>query len=1051
MSSKHDREVVETLLWLLLYLHLWTLPSKRGTQVAKTLPLDDAEGRLPTTIGPPIANWDRYELLDLLGKGGMGSVYKARDHRLGRIIAIKFLLGADPNLTMRFLREARAQARVDHPNICRVYEVGEVEGRAYIALQFIDGEPLHKAAARMSLDEKIAVMRDIAVAIQEAHRLGIVHRDLKPANIMVERTEDGRWCPIVMDFGLAREATIEPGLTASGALLGTPAYMSPEQARGDVVDRRSDVYSLGATLYELLTGRPPFSTTALAEVLAQVIHDDPSAPRSLVPNLPIDLETIALKCLAKDPTQRYPSARALADDLGRYLNGEPILGRRLSLWQRLRRRARRHRALVTLGASSLAIILAVAAFGVRAWISARREHELTEERTRLAERLARDAKDIELSLRMAYLLPLRDTRPHRERIRAQMRTIASTRHDLGELGDAVIHEALGRGHLALHEWREAADELARAANTRRQTPELHAALGQALGALYHLELENARRSGDAAWLDRRKQELAQQYLMPALAELDQSRASGENAAFLEALIAFYRGNFAGAEKLAQAVAEHTPELFEARKLAADAAYNAALEAFDHGNYNAALPGLDRATTLYAEASEIARSDASVYEAAAQTWLQHAEIDVRQSHSPRESLDHALDIIDRALLAAPDDAPAYTTKAYVLLRWYRASSLAGLDDEQSLVERVAQAASRAVEIDPQNARAWDALGNAHVYQGIYEHSHEGEGAPWWNQAFGEFGKALTIQPNDPWANNDLGTAHRWLGDDLAKTGHDPMLEYQAALRSYERATAIDPQYVYAWSNQVELHASIAEYDTAVGIDPRPAVEGAQRAGERGLKVNPNYYRLLYHMTRAQLAFAQHLLEADGDPIEALVNKALVNARDYLHSAEIVHPAAMETWFYSLVAASAEAKLRLRERADPTSAIAMGRTALNKAMRLAPDSVYVYVEAARLSLTEAAWAAHARRDVASRLAQACANAEKAVSLNGKLADAELTAAEVYLQLATVQRSRAIIDRGIAHADRALKLNQRLARAGAVHTALLQLRAVATAMAAGFPARR
>ena len=222
---------------------------------------------------------------------------------------------------MRFLQEARAQARIDHPHVCRVYEVGEVEDRVYIALQLVDGIPLHRAAEQMSLDEKVAVMRDVAVAIQEAHRLGMCIAISKPANIMAERTADGRWVPVVTDFGLAHETTFEVGITESGTVLGAPAYMSPEQARGEVaaIDRRSDVYSLGATRYELMTGRPPFPASSLAAALAHVIHDDPPAPRKLIPTLPNDLETVVLKCLAKDPTQRYPSARAPADDLGRYL------------------------------------------------------------------------------------------------------------------------------------------------------------------------------------------------------------------------------------------------------------------------------------------------------------------------------------------------------------------------------------------------------------------------------------------------------------------------------------------------------------------------------------------------------------------------------------------------------------------------------------------------------------------------------------------------------------------------------------------------------------
>ncbi|MGH9889471.1 MAG: serine/threonine-protein kinase, partial [bacterium] len=501
----------------------------------ETLAPEVATGPAPPPGG--VARWDRYELLDLLGRGGMGAVYRARDRRLGRIVAIKLILGADPSLTMRLVREARAQARIEHPNVCRVFEVGEIDGRAYIALQLVHGEALHVVAGRMTLDEKVAVTAEIATAIHEAHRLGIVHRDLKPANVMVERASDGRWVPIVMDFGLARELTADAAITRPGAALGTPAYMSPEQARGDEgVDRRSDVYSLGATLYELLTGRQPFPGTALAQILSQVIHDEPPRPRSLVPSLPLDLEIIALKCLAKDPTQRYPSARALADDLRRYLDGDPILGRSPSLWRRLRLRARRHRALVVLGGWSLTVIVALASLGIRACAISRSERAQAGERAALAEQLGRSAKEIELYLQLAYQAPLHDTRPERDTIRRRMRALAATPHHLGEPGDAAIdaaiHDALGRGHLALHEWRTAADELARAVDGGRDTPDLHTARGRALGELYHRSLDEARRSGDRTWLARRQRELEQQVLAPAVTELARSGPPGASTALL---------------------------------------------------------------------------------------------------------------------------------------------------------------------------------------------------------------------------------------------------------------------------------------------------------------------------------------------------------------------------------------------------------------------------------------------------------------------------------------------------------------------------------------
>ena len=158
---------------------------------------------------PSIRDWDRYELLELLGRGGMGVVWKARDRRLGRIVAVKLIRGADPNLAMRFVQEARAQARIDHPGICKVFEVGEVDGKSYIAMQFVDGQRLDKAAATMGPEEKVRAIRAVAEAIHEAHKLGIVHRDLKPANILVEGAADGRAAPVVMDFGLARETTVD--------------------------------------------------------------------------------------------------------------------------------------------------------------------------------------------------------------------------------------------------------------------------------------------------------------------------------------------------------------------------------------------------------------------------------------------------------------------------------------------------------------------------------------------------------------------------------------------------------------------------------------------------------------------------------------------------------------------------------------------------------------------------------------------------------------------------------------------------------------------------
>jgi serine/threonine-protein kinase len=336
-----------------------------------------------------------YEVEAVLGRGGMGVVYRAWDRRLNRPVALKMLLvgsHARPEELERFLRGAEAEAGLRHPSIVQVYDVGDVDGRPYFTMEFIEGGTLAQkvAGARMSPAQAAAVVVTLAEAVQAAHDGGVVHRDLKPANVLL--TADGT--PKVTDFGLSRRLADATGLTPSGAALGTPSYMAPEQAQGNsqAIGPAADIYALGAILYELLTGRPPFRAEMTAETIRQVVEEEPAPPSRWNPKVTRDLETICLKCLNKEPTRRYADAAALAEDLRRYLRGEPIAARPAGTGESFARWVRRRpeRAALVLGIILAALVLARGPAGrIRRWLltTAAMEAELREV-SRLRQRAA---------------------------------------------------------------------------------------------------------------------------------------------------------------------------------------------------------------------------------------------------------------------------------------------------------------------------------------------------------------------------------------------------------------------------------------------------------------------------------------------------------------------------------------------------------------------------------------------------------------------------------------------------------------------------------------
>jgi tRNA A-37 threonylcarbamoyl transferase component Bud32 len=419
-------------------------------------PVRPTQGLPAAAVPPssPLPTFGDYVLLKEIARGGMGVVYKARQVSLNRIVALKMILSgqlASPLDVQRFHTEAENAARLEHPNIVPIYEVGECDGRHYFTMKRIKGGSLAKHIALFKDSTTIArFMAKVARAVDFAHERGILHRDLKPANILL----DNRGTPHVTDFGLAKRFEGDPSLTGTGALVGTPCYMAPEQARAEkVLTTAVDVYGLGAILYELLTGRPPFRGETLFEVLRQVQEKEPERPRHLNPKVDPGLETVCLKCLQKDPAKRYRSASAVANDLDRCVAGKVPLARAAGLPERAAKWVRRRPLAAGLGAA-LALLVAVS---LGLLLQAHEAQRTRDERDRVRKEL-----EDELGLQMGQ---------HKGAVEAVKQQLEDERKKTGEARREAVR--------AREETAQAREETAQAREEVRQLAELLAREQQA--------------------------------------------------------------------------------------------------------------------------------------------------------------------------------------------------------------------------------------------------------------------------------------------------------------------------------------------------------------------------------------------------------------------------------------------------------------------------------------------------------------------------------------------------------------------------------------------
>jgi len=1014
----------------------------RSDEMADTLEVDPAKGSHTRPSGgggggeagrtPPAALRERYEELRLIGEGAMGTVFRGWDPRLGRAVALKLLKSDDPDDTRYFLAEARAQARVQHENVCRVYEVGEADGEPYIAMEFIDGVPLDRAQARMTLEQKVKVVREVAAALHEAHRLGLVHRDIKPGNIMIATAEDGALKPYVVDFGLAREIS-SSGETLQNAIVGTPAYMSPEQAEGNtaVLDRRTDVYSLGATLYELIAGRTPFVGTNAVAILTQVILEEVPALGKLRRGVPPELETIVMTCLQRDPTRRYESARALGEDLQRFLDGEPILARRASFTYVLWAKARKNKAVVLVGGIGLCVALVLSGM----WVNAARH---ASEQARIARELGEDVKYVELFLRSAYGFPAHDIDREQRVVRARLAEIERRVAEAGSAGEGPGHYALGRGHLALHEYESARVHLERALEAGYSQPEVRYALGLALGGRYQEEITGARRIDDAAAREAVIRKAESNFRDPALRHLRESGGTAvESRGYIEGLVALYEKRYEDAAAKAIEAAEQSPWLYEAKSLEGDARFEAGIMASARGQKVEARRLFSLSVGAYEAAAGMARSDAVVLSALAESWIQLLLLDTWEGRSYDAAFNAAISACDRAITANPRSAAAFVKKGrayfHVGVHQFRNG-----EDPRPTLERAIESGRSAHALAPEDAISMDGIGIAYVNVAKYERKIGVAPIPSLEQAMQHLDEATRIQPTLAWAWNDAGVALLHKASYESDTGVDPRPSSDAAMARFLRAASEDPAYIFPYANSVFVLAIRGGYELSCGLDPRASVRRAVEISERGTEIDPKWLPLLNNRGWAELVAAQYE-EAKGDDPSSTLDRVEASFQQSLD----LNKDEADTHFGMGAAKRVRARHQIREGGDPQKYLAEALAELRRAVELDAKEPAIRVELAELSMTIARHAISRDEDPTPHFDDAERVLREGLRINTRHAPLHAALAELLAlraeRLPEKDKARdKLLAEGLSAADESLRHNPKWARAMGVKGTLLALRA-------------
>ncbi len=973
-----------------------------------------------------------YRIISEIGRGGMGVVYKAYHPELKRTVALKVLIAgedASDGAIARFRREAEAVARLGHhPNIVPVYDIG-CEGRLhYFAMHFVDGKSLDKRIREGMLESKSAALitRKIAEALQHAHANGVLHRDIKPANILMAdsrqgsrvegggpgRSEprvrsseeggaascDGQHCadahvldprpstlhpdkpvqqeePMLTDFGLAKDAASESNITRSGVTLGTLHYMPPEQADGRIrdIDARSDIYSLGATLYEMLAGKPPLDAETDVNLIHRILFDEPLPVRSLNPAADRDIETICHKCLSKDSAMRYQSALELSEDLGRYLRGEAVKARPASIVQRVYRKARRQKAII---ATVMVASMLLAGGGLAALLVIGRSREETEQQTEIAGREKERAERNEM-------LRVKGQQSYRVLIKAVSR-LGSAQEDLMRTYRDWKKKLPDRqAAYAKHE--ADVEEFCMGVSS---DPPSQSAMLAVKGWLLRLggrdrEARDAFRMSQEADPD-----LPWGFLFAAMARLS-DYLSGHDlpcASIIEGVGVDF-GNVPAERPAVRAAREEFGRLIESALKAGawggggggeiKAAF-AGLSGMSRGDWAAAESGL----TAAMEIPELSwmREDLLFGRAVARHWRKDFDGAVADAEAYLRRCGSDWRISDRLGMSLHSKGIMISSRRGDPVPWY---------------ERAIKAFSDAIEGNPEDPSMRGNRGVAYMSLGEALESRGQDPSPAHQKAMEDIDESLRINPKDHLGLNNRGTIRIRIAETFARTGLNPINDLRAAVSDFMQSAALNPGYTAAYNNCGTAFLRIGDEEADQGMDPVESYRKALGCFEAVIRLEAGNASALNNSGNARVKLADVEKAAGKDPIPEL-RKAVEDYGKVL-SSNPAHQTALGNRAMALVfLAKAEAAAGL----DPRPNFARAVDDCAAAVRLNPGNAAAHANLGNVHLTCAMVEAGRAGDPREALKKAIEAFGTSLDLNPSNAGAWNNRGLAYMKLAQAE---------------------------------------------------